>query len=366
MLGDKRATFILVLVLCLVLSSLSLPLVSATEDSWTTLEPMPTARYDFGVAVVDGKIYAIGGDRSGPNPSLGNNEMYKPATDTWTTEEPMPTARRNFGITVFENKIYVMGGDSSSGGPLGENEVYDPITDSWETKASLPTWRMGLCLEAVNDKIYAIGGNRHGVFPVLSPLNEVYNPLTDSWTTGAYMPNFEGLGFAEITSVVVDNKIYVFSCGEREGNGIFTQIYNTETDTWSSGAPIPIMIDYASAVLTSGIFAPKRIHVLGVHFDGHEGESAHQIYDPIQDTWTNGTALSLPRGILGLATINDLLYATGGYYESIPISNKNERYTPLGYIPEFPSWTILPLFLTATLIGILVRKRVMRTRTSAS
>ena len=34
-----------------------------------------------------------------------------------------------------------------------------------------------------------------------------------------------------------------------------------------------------------------------------------------------------------------------------------------GYlIPEFPSWITLPLFLTATLIGILVRKRVMRTR----
>jgi len=31
-------------------------------------------------------------------------------------------------------------------------------------------------------------------------------------------------------------------------------------------------------------------------------------------------------------------------------------------IPEFPSWIILPLFLTATLIGILVRKRLVRTR----
>ena len=30
-------------------------------------------------------------------------------------------------------------------------------------------------------------------------------------------------------------------------------------------------------------------------------------------------------------------------------------------IPEFPSWIILPLFITATLIGILVRKKVMRT-----
>jgi len=35
-------------------------------------------------------------------------------------------------------------------------------------------------------------------------------------------------------------------------------------------------------------------------------------------------------------------------------------------IPEFPSWAILPLFFTATLIGILVRKRLVRTRTSVS
>ena len=32
-----------------------------------------------------------------------------------------------------------------------------------------------------------------------------------------------------------------------------------------------------------------------------------------------------------------------------------------GVIPEFPSWMILPLFLTATLIGIIVRKRLVRT-----
>ena len=358
--GKSRETITILLVLCFVLSTLSFPLVSALEDSWTTLEPMPTARYDFGVAVVDGKMYAIGGDK--PDGSMITNEMYNPTTDTWNAKDPMPTDRRNFGITVFQNKIYVIGGDSSSGGPLGINEVYDPATDSWEAKTSLPDWRMGLCLETVNGLIYAIGGNRHGVFPVLSPLNEIYDPLTDSWTTGASMPNFEGLGFADITSAVVDNKIYVFSCGERNFNGLFTQIYNPKTDEWSSRAPIPVMIDYASAVSTSGIFAPKRIHVIGVHYDGHEGESAHQIYDPTEDVWTVGTTLSAPRHSLGLATINDLLYAIGGYYESSSISDENLMFTPIGYIPEFPSWIILPLFLSATLMVTLFRKRMKNSR----
>ena len=39
---------------------------------------------------------------------------------------------------------------------------------------------------------------------------------------------------------------------------------------------------------------------------------------------------------------------------------------PIVEIPEFPSWIILPIFLTATLIGILFRKRLMKTRTSDS
>ena len=173
------------------------------------------------------------------------------------------------------------------------------------------------------------------------------------------MPNFLGHGFADITSAVIDDKIYVFSCGEREHNGVFTQIYDPLTDSWSSGAPIPVMIDYASAVSTSGVFAPKRIHVLGVHYDGHEGESEHQIYDPVQDTWTTGTALSSPRHSLGLATINDILYATGGYYESTEINNKNEQYTPIGYIPEFPSWTIpVAGFLITILVSMVYRRRI--------
>ena len=91
--------------------------MGSSEDSWISLEPMPTPRAGLGTAVVDGKIYAI---------VSGVNYEYDPLTNLWTTKEPMPTARRNFGITVFENKIYVLGGDSSSGGPLGENEVYDP------------------------------------------------------------------------------------------------------------------------------------------------------------------------------------------------------------------------------------------------
>ena len=120
------------------------------------------------------------------------------------------------------------------------------------------------------------------------------------------------------------------------------------------------MIDYASAVSTSGIFAPKRIHVLGVHYDGHEGESEHQIYDPSSrhmDYWYRFICPSLYD--LGLVTIDDLLFAIGGGYES-SISDETLMFTPIGYIPEFPSWIILPLFISSTLCVIIVRNKIRK------
>ena len=77
------------------------PHINATEDSWRTMARMPTARSGLGVAVVEGKIYAIGGSNPG---YLGTNEMYDPETDTWTTKASMPNPRCRFAIAVVENK----------------------------------------------------------------------------------------------------------------------------------------------------------------------------------------------------------------------------------------------------------------------
>jgi len=58
----------------------------AQEDTWTSLAPMPTPRMDLGLAVVNNKIYAIGGQtgRGLSDIVLDTNEMYNPATNTWT------------------------------------------------------------------------------------------------------------------------------------------------------------------------------------------------------------------------------------------------------------------------------------------
>jgi N-acetylneuraminic acid mutarotase len=350
--GDKRALLIMLLILCSLLVALPIiETVRAAEDYWTTLTEMPTARSGLGVAVVDGKIYAIGG--SDGNSQLGTNEMYDPATNTWVSKQPMPTARGRFGITVFENKIYVMGG-ADVNGFTDANEVYDPATDTWEIKASMPAGgRAELAVNAVNGKIYAIGGFFLGIFWLPSNLTEVYDPVTDTWTTNAEMPT----AVYSCTSAVVDNKVYLIENGRSVTIPCLNQIYDTETDTWNIGQPIPTRAVGAAAVATTGVYAPKRIYLIGggdlFTYD------ITQIYDPATDTWTTGTAMPTPRQRLGVAVLNDTLYAIGGYQiDSDACVSNNERYTPAGYIPEFPSWLILVIILVGSLTIVLFKKKV--------
>jgi hypothetical protein len=117
-------SFVAILIFIVTLSAW-IPNSVAKENLWMTLEPMPTARYGLEVAVVDGKIYAIGGNFD----PIGANEEYTPATNSWTTKTPMPTPRINFAIAVVDNKIYTIGGDMGNWtvGEIPTNivEVYD-------------------------------------------------------------------------------------------------------------------------------------------------------------------------------------------------------------------------------------------------
>lgn len=156
----------------------------AVGDSWTSGVLMPTARYNVGVAVVNGKLFAIGGHRTSLG-IVGINEEYDPINDSWTTKNSIPTPRESFGIAVWQNRIYVFGGLAQSG-MTDATQVYDPSTDSWATnKASLPTKRIYFSANVVGDKIYLIGGQTSPSNQILD-VNEVYDPATDLYAKNTF------------------------------------------------------------------------------------------------------------------------------------------------------------------------------------
>jgi N-acetylneuraminic acid mutarotase len=357
-------TVAILLILCFVLSTL--PLVSGSGGSWTTMEPMPSP-VGGRAAVVNGKIYII---------SKSVTFEYDPETDTWTNKTSMPTPRNGFAVAACQDKIYVIGG--VVGGAVdyvqtGVNEAYDPATDSWENKTSMPTKRSQLNANVVNGKIYLIGGRTGQAYSTVA-LNQVYDPETDTWTTKEPIP-YPVVTYA---SAVVDNKIYIVG-GQDEFhdpmNLNFTQIYDPENDTWSQGTPIPaersatpsggVATLSAGAAVTSGVMAPKRMYVMG---GGGMGIAFDQnyIYDPMADDWSSGLPMPTPRYNPAVAVVDDLIYVTGGAVNfAVGGSVINERYTPVDWIPEFPLLTPILIFVVILMTTVVIFRKRLKTKTQA-
>jgi len=122
-------------------------------DTWTQKAPLPTARSLLSASVVDGKIYAIGG-----NGGRSAVEEYDPVTDTWTEKAPMLIPRFCLSTSVVGGKIYAIGGTIRPPERVTSDvEEYDPETDTWTKKSPIPTARQMLATTVVNGKIYANG-----------------------------------------------------------------------------------------------------------------------------------------------------------------------------------------------------------------
>jgi N-acetylneuraminic acid mutarotase len=109
----------------------------------TGTQPFVGQRDHIGVAVVDGKIHAIGGRMDSYDFNTSLNAVYDPKTDAWTFRAPLPTARSGPSCAYLSGKIVVMGGEAT-GRVFGTNEIYDPATDTWEAGAPMPVPRHGL------------------------------------------------------------------------------------------------------------------------------------------------------------------------------------------------------------------------------
>ena len=113
---------------------------------------MAAERSEHGVAVLDGKLYAVGG--FGDDGGLSSVEQYDPATNAWEAVASMVTPRENHAVAVLDGKLYAVGG--YNGGYLTSVERYDPATDAWEAVAPMATARYNLnhAVAALDGKLY--------------------------------------------------------------------------------------------------------------------------------------------------------------------------------------------------------------------
>lgn len=106
-----------------------------------------------GLAVINGKVYAVGGFNGSLR--VRTVDVYDAGSDQWTTCASMEARRSTLGVAVLGNCIYAVGGfDGSSG--LNTAEMFDPRTQEWRAIASMSTRRSSVGVGVVNGLLYAV------------------------------------------------------------------------------------------------------------------------------------------------------------------------------------------------------------------
>jgi N-acetylneuraminic acid mutarotase len=132
-------------------------------DQWATLpSPYPYASSaPYAGGVIGEKFYVMSGwDRAN-----ADFRVYDPATNKWTPKTPLGLGRPGAATAVLGGKLYVIGGDRSDNGLeiVDITTVYDPVTDAWTRRAFLPSARDWTAATKVflngQPRIELVGGN---------------------------------------------------------------------------------------------------------------------------------------------------------------------------------------------------------------
>ncbi|HEX2982954.1 MAG TPA: choice-of-anchor J domain-containing protein [Ignavibacteriales bacterium] len=162
----------------------------------------------------------------------------------WRSETELPVGRYYHGSASYMKKsgiegkidtgyIFIMGGQDASSNVLQDIMKYNTISRKWsKPDTSLPVPLYAIKAVQIKGKIYIPGGAGSGV---LSSKLYIYDIEEDKITQGADML-YSARGYA--LGVWGDSLIYLMGGAWPDVSGAVVQIYNINTNSWSTGPAI--------------------------------------------------------------------------------------------------------------------------------
>jgi hypothetical protein len=265
------------------------------DAHWETKAPLETPRDDFGLAVVDGRVWVMGGMSGERGSRLDSTEIYDPATNRWSSGPSLTSGRSSFRAVALGSTIYVFGGASAEHFGIDTVEALDTVTGKWRQLDPLPAALFGEAVVELGGKIYVIGGysGGRGVGTVYT-----YEPATNAWRQVSSLPTPR----YNLAAAVLNGKIYALGGWVNDGPSAVVEVFDPATGAWTSGPSlISPMSNFGATVLDGRIYA--MLH------------QSHQVFDPRVNKWIGADAMPTSRHGEGLAAVGDTVYAIGGCSE---------------------------------------------------
>jgi hypothetical protein len=272
---------------------------------WETAARLDAPRAGLGVAVIGDHIYAAGG--AGLTQPRDEFESYDAEIDRWFGETPLPRGLERFGIAALNGRVYAAGGFAMGGfdpeneavGPSAKMWSWSPEGGVWQSEVAMPEARADFSLLTLDGHLYAVGGllNETSLF--------IFDPDEKAWDT-IDVP--DGVTRRAAASVVADNRIYIIGGITGGTTSARVDIYDPQTDHWSRGPDLPDARSGVAAAFTAG-----RLHIFGGRgADQRTTLTSHSTLQPGNAQWQAATDLPSPRTGAAAAVLDNGIYIIGG------------------------------------------------------
>jgi N-acetylneuraminic acid mutarotase len=265
--------------------------------AWRSEPSLQYARSAHAVATDGSAIYVVGGSGAGHRAVL---ELERFDGVAWVTESTLPGEGLNApAAAIVDGRLYVIGGfHGVSNLPSDRVLVYDLRTRRWSEAAPLPAPRGGHAAVVASGRIHVFGGGNDRA--TLAD-HDVYDPQRNRWQRETPLPRTLG----SPAGVVGDGRIW--SIGGRSGRADYGSVYRYEGDAWVAGPDIDPR-GTAGAVLYRG-----AIHVFGGESQAR-GTTLGDVLrlDPATQQWQLAASLPSPRAYARTVVFRERVFVVGG------------------------------------------------------
>ncbi|XP_035661781.1 kelch-like protein 24 [Branchiostoma floridae] len=179
-------------------------LYQARLDCWSNLAPINTARIYHKLAVVQVKVYAVGGKGSFSLRGTAAGEVYDRTLNKWTVGVPLPEPRYQHAAAGFNGSMYMIGGFDADYNSTSTVYQIGPGDSQWYSVSHMPEKAIAIAASALNGSIYVAG---------LPSKVLCYRPQEDLWTVVANTGAVPRCGMT-----VFGGEIYIYR-GSNNGSG---------------------------------------------------------------------------------------------------------------------------------------------------
>ncbi|XP_019853495.1 PREDICTED: kelch-like protein 2 [Amphimedon queenslandica] len=248
------------------------------DDRWEELPCMKQVRTAVSAGSIDGRLYAVGGECETKFSHegtlyLSSVEYYDPIQNTWSNVAEMRYARSFAAVAVLNDKLYAIGGETTQY-CYKSVEEYDPVANTWSIVPDMHTARSGAGAAALDGRLYVLGGQDRAVH--YSSM-ECYDPNEKRW----YMCPSMKHPRSGVATAVLGRYLYAIGGRDRHRQAYYDIVerFNVDTNTWES---FP-RLTHSRAWPAATVFK-NEVYVIG-GYDGQLRLKSVERFDEKEQKW---------------------------------------------------------------------------------